>query len=121
MAREPLHPDEARSALDLHQQGGPMESATAQLVSTSPPLFDEARLAVGGFLARYSGNTRSGYASDLRGWFAWCAQVGLEPSPCSGSTSSSTPAGWRRTATWPGPPSAGGCRPSSASTASPSS
>ena len=55
------------------------EPASAQLVSTPPPLFDEARLAVGGFLARYSGNTRSGYASDLRGWFAWCAQVGLEP------------------------------------------
>ena len=56
-----------------------MESATAKLVSTAPPLFDETRLAVGGFLARYSGNTRSGYASDLRGWFAWCAQAGLEP------------------------------------------
>ena len=56
-----------------------MESASAQLVSPAPPLYDEARLAVGGFLARYSGNTRTGYASDLRGWFAWCAQVGLEP------------------------------------------
>ena len=55
------------------------EPATAQLSSTPPPLFDEARLAVGGFLARYSGNTRTGYASDLRGWFAWCAEVGLEP------------------------------------------
>ncbi len=55
------------------------EPVSAQLVSTPPPLFDEARLAVGGFLARYSGNTRTGYASDLRGWFAWCAQVGLEP------------------------------------------
>lgn len=47
--------------------------------STAPPLYDEARLAVGGFLARYSGNTRTGYASDLRGWFTWCAQFGLEP------------------------------------------
>lgn len=55
------------------------ESTSAQLVSTRPPLFDEARLAVGGFLARYSGHTRTGYASDLRGWFAWCAQAGLEP------------------------------------------
>lgn len=46
-----------------------MESATAQLVSPARPLLDEARLAVGGFLARYSGNTRTGYASDLRdGW-----------------------------------------------------
>jgi site-specific recombinase XerD len=55
------------------------EPASAQLVSNPPPLFDEARLAVGGFLARYSGNTRAGYASDLRGWFAWSAQAGLEP------------------------------------------
>ncbi len=52
--------------------------ATAQIVSPSRPLFDEARLAVGGFLARYSGNTRAGYACDLRAWLAWCAQVGLE-------------------------------------------
>ena len=56
-----------------------MESEAAELVPTAPPLFDEVRLAVGGFLARYSGNTRTGYASDLRGWFAWCTQVGLEP------------------------------------------
>ena len=56
-----------------------MESTTAQLVPPAPPLFDETRLAIGGFLARYSGNTRSGYACDLRGWFAWWAQVGLEP------------------------------------------
>src|SRR5215213_6791001 len=56
-----------------------MESPSAQLVSPAPPLFDEARLAVGGFLARYSGSTRTGYARDLRGWFAWCALVDLEP------------------------------------------
>jgi site-specific recombinase XerD len=56
-----------------------MESEAAELVPTAPPLLDETRLAVGGFLARYSGNTRTGYASDLRGWFAWCAEVGLEP------------------------------------------
>jgi integrase/recombinase XerD len=56
-----------------------MEAATtAQLVPPSRPLFDEARLAVGGFLARYSGNTRAGYACDLRAWFTWCAQVGLD-------------------------------------------
>lgn len=62
------------------------EPASAQLVSTRFPLFDEARLAVGGFLARYSGNTRTGYASDLRGWFAWSAQVDLEPfGTCRGS------------------------------------
>lgn len=56
-----------------------MESTTAQLIPPTPPLFDEARLAIGGFLARYSGSTQAGYACDLRAWFAWCAQVSVEP------------------------------------------
>ena len=56
-----------------------MESTTtAQLIPPVPPLFDEARLAIGGFLARYSGSTRSGYACDLRAWFSWCAQGDLD-------------------------------------------
>lgn len=37
-----------------------MEGTTAQLAPPSSPLFDEARLAIAGFLARYSGNTRAG-------------------------------------------------------------
>ena len=53
-------------------------ATTAQLVPPSPPLFDETRLAVSGFLARYSGTTRAGYATDLRAWFAWCAEAKLE-------------------------------------------
>ncbi|MDX6585272.1 MAG: integrase/recombinase XerD [Solirubrobacterales bacterium] len=53
-------------------------ATTAQLVPPSPPLFDETRLAVSGFLARYSGTTRSGYATDLRAWFSWCAEASLE-------------------------------------------
>ena len=53
-------------------------SPTTTVVPPTPPLFDEARLAVAGFLARYSGTTRTSYATDLRQWFAWCAQVGLE-------------------------------------------
>lgn len=58
----------------------PMEatSTNTQLVPPTPPLFDDVRLAVGGFLARYSGNTRTGYGCDLRAWFAWCAQAGVE-------------------------------------------
>jgi len=56
-----------------------MESTTTtQLIPPAPPLFDDARLAIGGFLARYSGSTRSGYACDLRAWFAWCADRSLE-------------------------------------------
>jgi integrase/recombinase XerD len=48
-----------------------------QLVRPARPLYDEGRLAAGGFLARYSGTTRLAYASDLRIWFAWCARLGL--------------------------------------------
>jgi len=53
--------------------------STAEIIPSAPPLFDEARLAVAGFLARYSGATRRGYAGDLRAWFAWCAQADLQP------------------------------------------
>ena len=53
-------------------------ATTAHLVPPSPPLFDETRLAVSGFLARYSGTTRTGYATDLRAWFSWCAEAKLE-------------------------------------------
>jgi integrase/recombinase XerD len=39
---------------------------------------DPVRLAVAGFLARYREPTRSGYACDLRNWFAWCDGAGLD-------------------------------------------
>jgi len=48
------------------------------IVTPTPPLFDEARLAVAGFLARYSGPTRRSYATDLRQFFTWCASVDVE-------------------------------------------
>ena len=48
------------------------------IVRTTAPLFDEARLAIAGFLARYSGATRTSYATDLRQFFSWCAQCDLE-------------------------------------------
>ena len=51
-------------------------SATT-VVPPAPPLFDEVRLAVAVFLARYSGPTRVSYSCDLRQFFAWCAQVDL--------------------------------------------
>ncbi|MDQ1446944.1 MAG: integrase/recombinase XerD [Acidimicrobiaceae bacterium] len=53
-------------------------SAGTSVIPPAPPLFDEARLAIAGFLARYSGATRKSYATDLRQYFAWCAQVGLD-------------------------------------------
>ena len=52
-------------------------SSSTELVAPSSPLFDDVRVAVAGFLARYSGPTRTAYASDLRMWMAWCATVGV--------------------------------------------
>ena len=52
-------------------------SSSTELVAPSAPLFDETRVAVAGFLARYSGGTRVAYASDLRMWLAWCSHLGL--------------------------------------------
>ena len=52
--------------------------STTTIVSPTPTLFDEARLAVAGFLARYSGPTRMSYATDLRRFFSWCAQMDLQ-------------------------------------------
>ena len=52
-------------------------STSTTVVPPTPPLLDEARLAIAGFLARYSGATRKSYATDLRQYFAWCAEVGL--------------------------------------------
>ena len=51
-------------------------SATT-IVPPAPPLFDEVRLAVAGFLARYSGPTRVSYSCELRQFFAWCALADL--------------------------------------------
>ena len=53
-------------------------SPTATIVTPAPPLFDEARLAIAGFLARYFDATRKSYACDLRQYFSWCSQCGLE-------------------------------------------
>ena len=38
---------------------------------------DEAEMAAAASLARYSGRTLDAYRHDLRGFFAWAAQVGL--------------------------------------------
>jgi len=52
-------------------------STTTVLVTAEAPLFDDARLAVAGFLARFSGPTRISYTTDLKGDFAWCAGLDL--------------------------------------------
>ena len=51
--------------------------STTTIVSPTPPLFDEARLAIAGFLARYSEPTRRSYSTDLRQFFGWCAEVNV--------------------------------------------
>ena len=52
--------------------------AGTTIVTPASPLFDEARSAVAGFLARYSGPTRRSYATDLRQFFSWCARSNFE-------------------------------------------
>ena len=52
--------------------------STATVAVPVPPLFDEARLAIAGFLSRYSGPTRSAYTTDLRQYFSWCAAQDLD-------------------------------------------
>ena len=39
---------------------------------------EDAQRAAAGFLARYGGPTRRAYGCDLRAWFAWCRDRGLE-------------------------------------------
>ena len=52
--------------------------ARAELVPPERPLFDEIRLAVASFLARYSDPTRTGYTHDLKSFFAWCERHHLD-------------------------------------------
>lgn len=53
------------------------ETTRAELIRPTAPLFDEGRLAVAAFLARYGAATRAAYSCDLRAWFAWCDNHGL--------------------------------------------
>ncbi len=49
----------------------PIDTHT-ELMPPERPLFAEIRLAVAGFLARYSDPTRTGYTHDLKSYFGWC-------------------------------------------------
>ena len=55
------------------------DPVSTELVLPTRSLFDEARLAAAGFLARYSTVTRTAYSADLRWWFGFCDEHGLEP------------------------------------------
>lgn len=48
------------------------------VVPFDPAFADPRRLALGGFLASYSGLTRDGYELDLRQFVAWCDEHGLD-------------------------------------------
>jgi hypothetical protein len=54
-----------------------MPAPGVHIVAPEAPLFDEARLAIAGFLARYSGGTRATYSADLRCSVSWCAECRL--------------------------------------------
>ena len=52
--------------------------ARAELAPPERPLFDEIRLAVASFLARYSDPTRTSSTHDLKSFFAWCERHHLD-------------------------------------------
>ena len=53
-------------------------SSQLELPFESPPM-DAAELSAATFLARYSGRTLESYRADLRGFFLWASDAGLEP------------------------------------------
>jgi hypothetical protein len=48
---------------------------TAVLVRVEDPLDVREHAAIAGFLAGYSGSTRTSYTTDLRLFASWCTQV----------------------------------------------
>ena len=49
------------------------------LLPFQPTSMSPAQLAAVSYLARYSGQTHTLYASQLRRWFSWCQTNGLDP------------------------------------------
>lgn len=52
---------------------------TRTLLPVRPDAMSPAQLADVSYLARYSGHTNALYAYQLRRWFAWCEDNGLDP------------------------------------------
>ena len=52
---------------------------SASILPFRPDSMTPAQLAAVSFLARYTGRTHDLYASQLRRWFAWCEDNGLDP------------------------------------------
>ena len=59
-----------------------MTTITSTTTMIEPPFvsaaFDEAQLAAASFLARYSGRTLEAYRHDLRGFFQWATDTGVD-------------------------------------------
>jgi integrase/recombinase XerD len=57
-----------------------LESATAFIIPQPKPgpSFDEEQVDAASFLARYSGRTLEAYRDDLRGFFQWAHDHGVE-------------------------------------------
>ena len=53
------------------------ETITTSTVAVTTVFSDSERLALGGFLAGYSGQTRDAYSLDLRQYSTWCTSHGL--------------------------------------------
>lgn len=49
------------------------------LPATRMSPITDVQLAAAGYLARYSGHTRESYTTDMKVFFAWCGDNGLEP------------------------------------------
>ena len=78
---------------------------------------DEADIAVAAFLARYSGRTRDAYRHDLRSFFQWANDVGLDVLAATRPTSSCSASTSKNEAS-PPPPSIAGSPRCAASTGS---
>src|SRR5580704_14491228 len=56
----------------------PMPSSVALVSASDVDPFAQAQIAAGAYLARYSGRTLETYRYDLRTFFQWCTDVGLD-------------------------------------------
>ena len=56
----------------------PIPGSLALMSASDADPFAQAQMAAAAYLARYSGRTLETYRYDLRTFFQWCADVGLE-------------------------------------------
>jgi integrase/recombinase XerD len=56
----------------------PMPSSVALLSARDADPFTQAQMAAAAYLARYRGRTLETYRYDLRTFFQWCTDVGLD-------------------------------------------